>query len=110
MHKSDRTTRQVALTGLAPATKEIATPSARFIWLCAFAFLTGNPSKALIFKALRASEPGYQQSYPQKPWIRYKDYSNHALSRHFNTLGQENGLKPIRDGRPLPGAGSVAGT
>jgi len=34
--------------------------------------LTGNPTKARIFKGLRGKPKGYQQSYPQKFWISYK--------------------------------------
>jgi hypothetical protein len=39
----------------------------------------GNPAKALILKAPKRAESGYQQSYPQNPWTTGKSFKNQAL-------------------------------
>jgi hypothetical protein len=42
----------------------------------------GIPAKALIFKALDSASATYQQSYPQKLWVRNKAFVNQSLSAY----------------------------
>jgi hypothetical protein len=50
----------------------------------------GNPVKAFVYKACTRTAPGYQQSYPQKSWMRFKVLTDQALKPHFTSSLQEN--------------------
>jgi hypothetical protein len=48
-----------------------------------------NPIKALFFKALRAIEQGFQQSYPQFLGTPSKDHEKQQLTRCFKNIYEQ---------------------
>jgi hypothetical protein len=54
-----------------------------------------NPIKALFFKALRAIERGFQQSYPQFFGTASKDLENQQLTCVFEKLCEQINVKSV---------------
>jgi hypothetical protein len=50
----------------------------------------GKPAKAFVYKACARAAQGYQQSYPQKSWMRPKALTDQVLKPHFTSSLQEN--------------------
>jgi hypothetical protein len=49
----------------------------------------GKPVKALKTKALPPAAQQYQQSYPQKSWMKSKDLMDQALKPHSTSSHQQ---------------------
>jgi hypothetical protein len=54
-----------------------------------------NPIKALFFKALRAIEQGFQQSYPQFLGTPSKDHEKQQLTSVFKKLYEQSNDKTM---------------